>query len=210
MTPPTPYIVGICGGSASGKSYLLQRLLEQLPEESVTLISLDNYYKPLEEQVRDEAGLVNFDHPDSLYLDRLTADVKRIMAGETVIQKEYTFNNPFTHAKDIVLKPAPLIILEGLFVFHPQALQPLLHLKVFVEAHEHIKLARRLRRDNAERGYTIESILTDYAKYVAPMYHQFVAPTKETCDLIVPNHDHMEGALTVLKHHLLAVLRGDS
>lgn len=201
-----PYIVGISGGSASGKSYLLSQLLKRIPAESLTLISQDNYYKPIEEQVKEADGLVNFDHPDSLYLDRLTEDVQTILAGKSVRQMEYTFNNPAAQAKEILLEPAPLLILEGLFVLYPPALQPLIDLKIFVEAHEHIKLARRLRRDNSERGYTIESILTDYEKFVAPMYQQFIAPAREHCDLIVPNHHHMDKAVEVIEHHLEKVL----
>lgn len=201
-----PYIVGICGGSASGKTFLLDHLLQTLPESSVTIISLDNYYKPRDLQIRDEEGIINFDHPESLYLDKLVEDVRAVISGETLIQEEYTFNNPDAIPKQLVIRPAPILILEGIFVFYPPELQPLMDLKIFVEAHEYIKLARRIRRDHEERGYTIESILVDYEKYVAPMYHKFIEPTKNNCDLIIPNHEKMDMALAVIRHHLLTVL----
>lgn len=206
MPGPKPYIIGICGGSASGKTFLLNQLLNQFTEEQVTLVSQDNYYRPLEDQHRDEEGLVNFDHPDSVDLDKLHADLKALMEGKTLHIKEYTFNNPKVHARTLELRPNPIIILEGLFVYYRQDLAQLIDLKVFVEADEHVKLTRRLRRDHTERGYTIESILRDYDKFVAPMYHRFVAPSKQIADLIVLNNRRMYKAIQVLIHHLHAIL----
>jgi uridine kinase len=206
MPGPKPYIIGICGGSASGKTFLLNQLLNQFTEEQVTLVSQDNYYRPLEDQHRDEEGLVNFDHPDSVDLDKLHADLKALMEGKTLHIKEYTFNNPKIHARTLELRPNPIIILEGLFVYYRQDLAQLIDLKVFVEADEHVKLTRRLRRDHTERGYTIESILRDYDKFVAPMYHRFVAPSKQIADLIVLNNRRMYKAIQVLIHHLHAIL----
>ncbi len=206
MPGPKPYIIGICGGSASGKTFLLNQLLNQFTEEQVTLVSQDNYYRPLEDQHRDEEGLVNFDHPDSVDLDKLHADLKALMEGKTLPIKEYTFNNPKVHARTLELRPNPIIILEGLFVYYRQDLAHLIDLKVFVEADEHVKLTRRLRRDHTERGYTIESILRDYDKFVAPMYHRFVAPSKQIADLIVLNNRRMYKAIQVLIHHLHAIL----
>lgn len=206
MPGPKPYIIGICGGSASGKTFLLNQLLNQFTEDQVTLVSQDNYYRPLEDQHRDEEGLVNFDHPDSVDLDKLHADLKALMEGKTLHIKEYTFNNPKVHARTLELRPNPIIILEGLFVYYRQDLAQLIDLKVFVEADEHVKLTRRLRRDHTERGYTIESILRDYDKFVAPMYHRFVAPSKQIADLIVLNNRRMYKAIQVLIHHLHAIL----
>lgn len=206
MPGPKPYIIGICGGSASGKTFLLNQLLNQFSEDQVTLVSQDNYYRPLEDQHRDEEGLVNFDHPDSVDLDKLHADLKALMEGKTLHIKEYTFNNPKIHARTLELRPNPIIILEGLFVYYRQDLAQLIDLKVFVEADEHVKLTRRLRRDHTERGYTIESILRDYDKFVAPMYHRYVAPSKQIADLIVLNNRRMYKAIQVLIHHLHAIL----
>ena len=203
---PKPYIIGICGGSASGKTFLLRQLLSQLPEEAVTLISQDNYYKPLEAQIRDEEGLVNFDHPESVNLDRLLADVKALMRGETFEIEEYTFNNPKIQPRLIPMRPAPLMILEGLFVFYRADLAQTIDLKIFVDADEHVRLSRRLRRDHKERGYSYESVLRDYEKFVAPMYHQYVYPTRQRCDFIIPNNKHMYKAIQVLVSHLRTVL----
>ena len=203
---PKPYIIGICGGSASGKTFLLRQLINQLPEEDLTLISQDNYYKKLEEQERDEEGLVNFDHPNSVNLERLEQDLHSLIEGKTVELEEYTFNNPKITPRLLSLRPTPLVILEGLFIFYRPEIAQLIDLKVFVEADEHIKLARRIRRDHSERGYSIESILRDYEKFVAPMYHRFVAPTRKVCDLIIPNNKRMYRAVQMMVNHLRAVL----
>ncbi len=202
-----PYLIGICGGSGSGKTFLLSQLMEYWQDQPITLISQDNYYLPIEDQVKEPDGLTNFDHPRSVDLGRLAKDVGRLLRGETITIQEYTFNNPQATARDIVMKPSPVMIIEGLFIYHQTELSKLIDLKVFVEADEHIRLARRLRRDAAERGYPFESVLRDWERFVAPMYRQFIEPTKYQCDLIVPNHTHMYRAVQVLINHL-EMLRG--
>lgn len=200
-----PYIVGICGGSASGKTFLLNQLREQLKDLTISEVSQDNYYKPLEDQVKTPEGLVNFDHPDSLLLEELYVDMDQLIHGKSITREEYTFNNPQATASMLTIDPSPVIILEGLFIYHLPELRKLIDLKVFIEAEEHIKLARRLKRDISERGYSLESILTDYTKFVAPMYGKYVEPTKKECDLIIPNNRHMYKAINVLVNHIRAV-----
>ncbi len=201
-----PYILGICGGSASGKTYLQDQLMAQFPAGKLTLLSQDNYYKPLDAQERDAEGLVNFDHPNSIDLDRYTTDVRALIHGKTLTIQEYTFNNPQKQSQTLTFHPAPLIILEGLFVFFQVALNELIDLKVFVDAEEHIRLARRLRRDTTERGYSVESIMRDYEKFVAPMYQRYIAPTKLHCDLIIQNNTHMQKAVDVIRDHLITAV----
>ena len=201
-----PYIVGICGGSGSGKTYLLRKLLSELPPEKITLISQDNYYKLWEEQEKDDEGLVNYDHPDSLRLDLLETHIQALLAGETVKKQEYVFNQPDVIPRTFTFRPSSIIVLEGLFIYYPPSLRALFNLKVFVDAEEHIKLARRMSRDLVERAYSFEETLRDYQKFVAPMYHQYIAPLKSACDLIIPNNDHMDNATRVLLDHLKAYL----
>ncbi|MEL6252442.1 MAG: uridine kinase [Bacteroidota bacterium] len=197
-----PYVMGICGGSGSGKTYLLNQLLSKLPTGKLTLVSQDNYYLPYEEQDQDEEGLVNFDHPKSINLDLLHVDMMRILNGETVKIKEYTFNNPAHTASDITMAPAPILILEGLFIYHLPKLRELIDLKIFVDAPEYLRLYRRLKRDEIERGYSNDSVLRDYERFVAPMYTEFVEPTKKFCDMIVLNVDNVDNAVEVLVGHL--------
>ncbi len=200
------YIIGICGGSASGKTYLLERMLARFPKGKCTLISQDNYYKNRAEQVKDEDGLVNYDHPDSLNLDKFVADVKELMAGKSIDVQEYTFNNPDITPQIFTYHPTPIIILEGLFVFHKPELNRLMNLKLFVEADEHIRFSRRLVRDVQQRNYSFDETIRDYNKFVAPMYAQFVAPTQKQCDFIIPNNHNMDTATEVIISYLNTVI----
>jgi uridine kinase len=201
-----PYIVGICGGSASGKTYVLQRLLATFAPDQVSLISQDNYYKSLEKQRREPDGLVNYDHPDSLDLPAFARDLHALLGGQEVSLTEYVFNNPHVVPRVFHYRPTPVIVVEGLFIFHLEELARQIDLKVFVEADEHIKLARRLRRDVAERNYTFDETLRDYERFVAPMYKQFVEPTRYTCDLVIQNNVRVDAAVTVLMDHLHQVI----
>lgn len=203
MNTQKPYLIGVSGGSASGKTYLLKQLLHLIPKERITLISQDNYYKKLDDQKRKPDGRVNFDHPDSIDLDKFSNDLSRVMKGESVKLLEYTFNNPKIVPKEIEYRPAPIILAEGLFIFYKKELAEQLDLKVFVDADEHIKLSRRIIRDFSERGYSLDEILKQYEEDVIPMYNQFVKPYKETCDIIVPNNKHMEKAIEVIYNHLM-------
>lgn len=202
-----PYIVGVSGGSASGKTFLLTRLLEQFSDQQVTLISQDNYYKSFEEQTKQPDGSVNFDHPDALHLDRYAADLERVINGETVEIPEYTFNNPDMVPKTLTFRPTPIVIVEGLFVFYHPATSKLLDLKVFVDADEHIKLSRRILRDAEERGYPLDEVLEMYKDYVMPMYKRFVEPYKRDCDLILHNNHHIDSSIRVLIDHFSAELK---
>ncbi len=201
-----PYFIGISGGSASGKTFLLKQLLERYPTEKLTLISQDNYYFPHEVQNRDEEGEINFDHPDSVDLDSLVTDLKKLSAGETLNLKEYTFGNTGLKAKTIQYAPAPIMLVEGLFVFYKKEIADQLALKVFVDAEEHIKLSRRIKRDFEERAYGLEEVLIRYESHVIPMYKKYVAPYKEQCDIIIPNNFHMQKATEVLCDHIDKVL----
>ncbi len=202
MITAKPYIIGICGGSASGKSFLLRQLISHLPHQDVTLISQDNYYKRLEEQPRDEEGLINFDHPDSVMLDELFNDLQKLIHGIKVQRLEYTFEKENATPKILDYNPTKVILVEGLFIFHLEKVAKLIDLKIFVEAEEHIRLSRRIKRDYAERGYAIHHILKGYEKFVAPMYYKFVAPVRNTCDVIIPNNKHMYKAINVLANHI--------
>lgn len=203
MVENKPYLVGVSGGSASGKTYLLNQLMKRIPEQLITLISQDNYYKDLEFQDRKPDGTVNFDHPDAIDLNKFVQDLQILIGGQSVTIREYTFNNPDLLPKMLTYVPSRIILVEGLFIFHKPELLNLLNLKIFVDAEEHIKLSRRIIRDYSERGYQLEEILKQYEQDVIPMYNKFVRPYKESCDVIIPNNYHMDKAIEVLLDHLL-------
>ena len=129
-----PYIVGITGGSASGKTTFLNKLLTSYSPENVCLISQDNYYKPRHQQPIDDKGVHNFDMPSSIDFEQYAQDIKKIQAGEVVHRQEYTFNNPNKVPEMLEFKPAPIIVVEGIFVFYYPELEELLDLKVFIDA----------------------------------------------------------------------------
>ncbi len=198
------YIVGITGGSASGKSHFLNKLLNDFTDQEVCYISQDHYYHPREQQPIDEKGVKNFDTPDSINFERFVADIKAVGEGQTVSIKEYTYNNPNAVPEIIEFKPAPVILVEGIFVFYHQPVAELLDLKIFIDADEHVKLSRRIIRDRLERGYDVEDVLYRYEKHVAPTYVQYIEPFKTNADLVIPNNQHFDQALEVLKTFLKA------
>ncbi|MEM1000684.1 MAG: uridine kinase [Bacteroidota bacterium] len=202
-----PYFVGIAGGSGSGKTTLLRRLQERFENADLTFISLDNYYISRDDLPRDLGGNINFDHPSAMDLTALGGDLNRLAQGETVVLDEYTYNNPQIVPQKIAYRPAPIVVVEGLFVFNHPSVSEQLDLKVFVETHEHLRLSRRIRRDAAERGYGLEDVLSYYERFVAPMYREHIDPFRHECDLIVPNNRRMDAGIEVLIHHLEAVLR---
>jgi uridine kinase len=206
MMAPRPHFVGISGGSGSGKTTLLRRIIQEFGDQELTLISQDNYYISREQLPRDPEGHVNFDHPSTLDLDALAADLSRLTAGEGFQLQEYNFNHPAAVPRTLTIRPTPIVVIEGLFVFHHPAVHAFLDLKVFVDTSEHLRLSRRIRRDATERGYGIEDILSYYEKFVVPMYRQHIEPCRSHCDLIIPNDRHMEKATLVLIDHLKAVM----
>jgi len=193
-----PFLVGITGGSASGKTTFLNRLLAAFPEDQVCLVSQDNYYHPRDQQVLDEQGVHNFDLPVSIDSAAYAADVLALSQGQEVRRQEYTFNNPAVTPKQLVFRPAPIVVVEGIFVFHFAEIAKLLDLKVYIDAQEHVKLHRRIIRDRDERGYDLADVLYRYTHHVAPTYEKFIAPYKHDADVVIPNNRHFDKGLEVL------------
>ncbi|NJL11688.1 MAG: uridine kinase [Microscillaceae bacterium] len=192
------YTVGISGASGSGKTSFLNELLQYFSPEQICLVSLDNYYRPAQFQTEDKNGIINFDVPQALDLDLYFEDVQKLWQGLTVLRPEYTFNNPERKAREIVMRPAPLLLVEGLYVFHEERLRQMLDLKVFIDVEDHIRLKRRILRDKEERGYDLDDVLYRYEYHVFPAYQQYIAPHRYTCDLVIPNNHHFEKGLAVL------------
>lgn len=193
-----PYIVGITGGSGSGKTRFLNGLLSRFDDSEICLVSQDNYYKKRSEQPVDDKGIKNFDLPESIDFDEYKADIIALCNGEQVTREEYTFNNPDSNPKKIVLNPAPVMVVEGIFVFYYKAIADLLNLKVFIDAKDHIKFKRRIIRDDKERGYDLDDVLYRYEHHVMPTYERYIKPYKSAADLIIPNHIDFTEALDVL------------
>lgn len=197
-----PYIIGITGGSASGKTLFLNTLLKSFPNKEICLISQDNYYRARELQPIDDMGVKNFDTPNSIDYEQFAHDIRELLAGRTVSKLEYSFNNPSAKPEVLTFSPAPIIVVEGIFVFYYPEVASLLDLKVFIDAKEYIKLSRRIIRDRDERGYDLEDVLYRYDRHVAPTYEKYIAPFKSDADMVIPNNNHFKNAMDVLVVYL--------
>ena len=201
------FTIGITGGSGSGKTYFLKKLSERFTREEICFISQDHYYKSRDLQVIDEKGVKNFDLPDAIERENFVRDIMRLKRGETLKKEEYTFNNPNVKSRILEFTPAPVLVIEGLFVQYFHEIEKELDLKIFIEAKNHVKLSRRIKRDNEERGYDLEDVLYRYEYHVMPVYENLIKPLKHTADLVIPNNGHMEMALNVLTSFIKAHLR---
>lgn len=201
-----PYLIGITGGSASGKTLFLNKLLQDFDTSDVCLISQDNYYIARHEQPVDENGVQNFDLPISIDSKAFAADIHKIKSGQDFERKEYTFNNPNVVPKMLKFKAAPIVVIEGLFVMHFKEVRDLLDLKIFMDVKPHIKLKRRIIRDKEERGYELDDVLYRFEKHVMPTFDKYLAPLKGEADLIIPNNQSFMNALDVIKGFLKSKL----
>ncbi len=196
------YLIGITGGSASGKTLFLKSLIDRFNEADVCLISQDNYYRDRDLQPIDENGIKNFDLPDSIDSAAFAADIKQIKQGKGFSRLEYTFNNPAVVPDMLHFKPAPIVIIEGLFVMYYPEVNELLDLRIFIDAKDHIRLKRRIIRDNTERGYDLDDVLYRFEKHVMPTYDRYLEPLKAEADIIIPNNLHFNNALEVISGYL--------
>jgi uridine kinase len=201
-----PYIIGITGGSASGKTLFLTSLMKQFRAEDICLISQDNYYKAIDRVPKDENGIENFDLPDSIDFDLFAEHIQDLKAGKVVHMKEYTFNNAAAENVILEFKPAPIIVVEGIFVFTNAVVSAMLDLKVFIDAKEYIKIKRRIVRDNHERGYDLSDVLYRWENHVAPTYEKYIKPKKQYADIVVNNNDNFDNGLKIMSSYIRDIL----
>ncbi len=202
-----PYIIGITGGSASGKTLFLTSLLSQFKAEDICFISQDNYYKDIANVPKDENGVDNFDLPDAIDFELFAQHITDLKAGKTVIMKEYAFNKANTEVKMLAFKPAPIIVVEGIFVFTNPTVAAMLNLKIFIDAKEYIKIKRRIVRDNHERGYDLADVLYRWENHVAPTYEKYIKPKKQYADIVVNNNDNFDNGLKIISSYIRDVLK---
>ena len=197
-----PFIIGITGGSASGKTLFLGRLMEQFESDDICLLSQDNYYRPIEHQTKDHNGIENFDLPGAIDDKAFAADIERLRNGEVVSRVEYTFNNTEKVPDMLHFHPRKILVVEGIFVFHFPEVAQLLDLKIFIDAQDKIKLKRRIKRDNEERGYDLQDVMYRWKYHVKPTYEEYIRPHKRSCDIVIPNNQHFEKGLDVIVSYL--------
>ncbi|RNL56150.1 uridine kinase family protein [Pedobacter jejuensis] len=183
-----PFIIGIAGGSGSGKTFFLNCFLHHFKQDEVTLVSQDDYYIPAGDMTQEENKLFNFDLPSTIDSQQFLKDIKQLLDGEVVYKKEYNFNNPLAVVKILEIKSAPIIIVEGLFILHFKEIAALLDHMIFVDADEQVALDRRVKRDGLERGYPEEDVLYKWHNHVLPAYKEYLLPYKDICHKIVMNN----------------------
>jgi uridine kinase len=192
-------IIGIAGGTGSGKTTVVKEITKQLAVEEVVVIPQDSYYKdnshlPLEERLE-----LNFDHPDSIDFKLLVKHIKDLKAGKTINQPIYSYLTCSRSATETVkVNPAHIVIVEGILIFTCAELRSCLDIKVFVDADADDRLGRVITRDNIERGRTIDKVLERYEKTVKPMHLQFIEPSKRYADIIIPQGGHNQVAINIL------------
>jgi uridine kinase len=202
-----PYLVGISGGSASGKTRFLKALSEQFAFEDVCIVSQDNYYKPALEHACDENGHINYDLPQCIDLDKFYADLHALMNGKSINIQEYRFQHKEQFGRTITLAPAPLIITEGLFIFYEERIRNLFNLKIFIEANTDIQYKRRLKRDTEDRNIPSDFVKYQWDNHVMPAFNEFLLPYKELADIVINNNYNFNNSLDVIKNHLQTKLR---
>ena len=202
-----PFITGVCGGSGSGKTSFIQELRKNFTEDELCLLSQDNYYHSIDQQAIDDAGVVNFDLPGSIDSNLLRSHIQQLSAGQEVLIDEYTFNNEKSTSRQLTFRPAPLMVIEGIFVFHEDALRNLMDLKIFIHAKDHLRIIRRIKRDQAERNYPIDDVLYRFEHHVRPAYEEYIEPYAEYADLVVMNNQSFRTGLMVVEGFLRKVLQ---
>ena len=183
-------IIGICGGTGSGKTTVANQILKSVSEAEVIFLQQDSYYRNLDEMPLDYRRQINFDHPDAIDNDLLVKHLRALKAGEAVELPLYDFKTHSRRADTLHMEPRPIIIIEGILIFAEQRLLDEMDIKVYVDTPDDIRFIRRLRRDVAERGRTAESVIEQYLATVRPMHMQFVEPSKRNADVIIPEGGH--------------------
>jgi uridine kinase len=203
-----PYIIGIAGGSGSGKTFFLKSFLEHFTADEVCLVSQDDYYFRVAHKMTPEENKVyNFDLPSTIDHEHFQQDISRLFNNETIIRPEYTFNNPNVVPKMLEIKPAPILIVEGLFILHFRDIADMLDMKIFIEADEEVAMNRRLKRDLLERGYSHEDAMYKWVNHVVPAYKEYLLPYKDECDRIITNNSHVADDIIAVTEEISARLR---
>ncbi|HTI57723.1 uridine kinase [Mucilaginibacter sp.] len=203
-----PFIIGIAGGSGSGKTFFLKCFLKHFTTDEVCLVSQDDYYHPVAQgMTAEEIALYNFDLPQTIDHEHFLSDIEKLMNDETVYKKEYTFNNLNAVPKILEIKPAPILIVEGLFIFHFKGIAEKLDLKIFIEAEEEIALKRRIKRDFEERGYSREDVMYRWVNHVMPAYNEFLFPYRDESHQIIVNNTQQADEIILVTETISKELR---
>ena len=201
-----PFVIGVAGGSGSGKSTVTREVLASIGPELVAVVMQDDYYLDQTHMSPDERYKTNYDHPDAFDWPLMMAHVQALRRGEAIEMPEYDFSLHNRSSKTITVKPAPVIVIEGLFALYDADLRKMMSLKIFVDTAPDVRFIRRLQRDIAERGRSTDSVIKQYLDTVRPMHKQFIEPTKRRADVILP-HGANGPAVDIITTKVVNVIR---
>lgn len=204
VTPIT--IIGVAGGSGSGKSTTVKNIADLAGEKNVLLIRHDDYYKSQDHIPVEDRPKTNYDHPESLDTALLVQHLRQLLSGKPIEMPQYDFVAHTRSTKTKRVTPKPIILLDGILLFSDERVRELCHLKIFVDTDADVRLARRLLRDVAERGRTYEFGIEQYLTFTRPMHLQFVEPSKRYADIIIPEGGFNSQAMNVLSAHIREII----
>ncbi len=205
-----PLLLGIAGGSASGKSLVTSTLIDSLGSREVVMIEQDSYYKDFASLTVEERAKLNFDHPDAFDRELLLDHMETLLRGQPIEKPTYDFTRHTRLPETVRVEGHRVIVLEGILVLEDPALRRLMDIKVFIDTDADVRLIRRIRRDTMERGRSLESILDQYEESVRPMHLQFIEPSKRYADIIIPEGGRNRVAIDLLVTKVRSMLRGAS
>jgi uridine kinase len=191
-------IIGICGGTGSGKTTVARRILENVSDEHLTYLQQDSYYRNLGDMPIELRHQINFDHPDALDNDLFINHVKALRAGEPIEMPVYDFSLHSRRTETVRIDPKPIMIIEGILIFVDAALRELMDIKIFVDTADDLRFIRRLNRDVSERGRSVDAVIKQYLDTVRPMHAQFVEPSKRFADVIIPEGGYNEVGIDLI------------
>jgi len=192
-------IIGIAGGTGSGKTTIVNQIIKHFPENEVCAISQDSYYKATDHLSLEERSKINFDHPRAIDFDLIVEHLKKLKSNKAITQPIYSFVTHNRTKDTVTIDPRKVIIVEGILIFNNEELRELFDIKIFVHADTDERLVRRVRRDIIERGRNIEDVLNRYQDTLKPMHRQFIEPTKSFADIIIPNDRHNTVAIDIIR-----------
>jgi uridine kinase len=204
---PAPLVIGIAGGSGSGKTTVAQTLLQRVGADRIAYLQHDSYYKDLRGLPPAQRNQFNFDHPHSLETELLTEHIAALRAGQAVEVPIYDFSTDSRTTKTFTIQPRDVILVEGILIFTEPALREMFDIKIFVDTDADLRFIRRLERDISERGRTTESVIKQYMHTVRPMHLEFVEPSKRYADIIIPEGGHNTAALDMVVARVEALFR---
>ncbi|MBQ3878610.1 MAG: uridine kinase [Prevotella sp.] len=199
-------IIGIAGGTGSGKTTVVKHIARALPPHCVSVVPLDSYYNDTTNLTPEERKAINFDHPDAFDWKLLTEQIRQLKNGEAIEQPTYSYIESNRQKETIHVEPKPVIIIEGIMTLHYKRLRDMMDLKIFVDTDSDVRLIRNIRRDVVERGRTVDMVLDRYEKVLKPMHEQFIEPTKKFADLIIPWGGENKTGIHILKTYIEGIV----